>query len=210
MEPALIRNQNCTSGALPSPLPATASLAPDQRRPPGCPAHPVFGTETVGLATDLSATRRALSSISCCGGDRRPVHPTLQRLRGCSFNSGHPASLRQPDIEPTVLAWKNGQEATRITTLAALPLTQLRFASCRRAEHRPLSSLVRRPAAARVDQDGSRRRSCHGAWCHLTRADSGLDGPPRPCATLTVLCERVGSLDKTRPDNARSRHCKRP
>jgi hypothetical protein len=60
MEPALIRNQNCTSGALPSPLPAAAGrrhlpLTSARRRV----AHPVFGTEMVGLATDTFPPRRA-------------------------------------------------------------------------------------------------------------------------------------------------------
>lgn len=176
MEPALIRNQNCVSDGLPNPLPAAAG----RRHLPLTSArlgvaHPVFGADTVGLTTDLSATGRALSSISCCGSDRHPVHPTLQRLRGCSFTSEHPALLRQSDIEPTMLAWKNGEEATRTTTLAALPFAQLRFASNRRAEHQLLSS---QPAAARVAQNGHEAATAHGV-ISLART-WGLDGPRRP------------------------------
>jgi hypothetical protein len=187
MEPALTRNQNCSVGSLPNLPPAAA----DRRRLPMTSprrrvAHPVFGTETVALATDLSPKAHAFSSIFRCGGDLRPVHPTLQRLRGCAFSSRELALLAQPDIEAMMIAWKNS--VTRTTTLAASPLRQLRFASYRRAGHRLLLSLVHRPAAARVAQSGSRRPSSHGAR-DLTFANSGFRRSPRPSATTTVLCE---------------------
>src|ERR1700694_5135161 len=146
MEPAL-RNQNYSSGRIPNQVPR----ATGRRRLPMTGAgrevsDPMFGTETVGWATDLSAKGRGLSSIFCCGDDLRAVHCTLQRLRGCSFEGDLP--LGQPDCEAMVLAWKNGEEVTR--THYPSPPYAASFRTYRRVVHRLLTSLVRRPAGPRV------------------------------------------------------------
>jgi hypothetical protein len=198
MEPA-VRNKKY-SGRPPTSLPVAAGRVGHGQA--AAVAGPMFGTETVRWATDLSAKARALSTISCCGGDRRAVHCALQSLRGSRVSSGDLA-LRQPDSK-AIDARENGEGVTR---------TLRRFATFRSFVSYPvergidcsrllLADLPPLEFPTMVVADEAPRRGCHSRGLGI-----GRNLRHRP-AILTVPCERVGA-DKTRPDGVRSRHCKR-